>query len=468
MLYLTLACCLAVAFRGTAQGFNPIGRGFWLHTYNVMGTLEDSGTKVLKPEMVSKCSKYSRDYSSVRTFTFFKDTKSFYTTLTTTAGLDSSLQSDFSLSFTIDSVSKGISSTKRTVTGNSLLIMAAAGQTLLIKDCISNPSYIDKTLLTDFAALPQSINSPWEKNSWQLYDVFLKKHGSHVVTAVTSGSSINQMAFADTSDSYSERDFQVKSCLSLAGPTDIGELNVSMCAGIDKSEITKVSTMTMSDSLVVRGGTQRTRNALIKQRTAGLIETFLNEANMSHAPIHYTYTSIWDILQGLFAGVDRLNFVRAVNLEYYYLGYLNYGCDYQVFGEQDLHPLQKFDFTPGANPSSPEYECTLAPTGCHNDNDCHYKPIWCSCKGQSCVHYKEETLDTGVIKTTAFANTNNDWGWHGCDWKPWLAGSKCICKHESKQRTTVWKRDNKNAMYRAHFKSLHRLADNKEEVKEEL
>lgn len=460
-----MACCLTVAFRGTAQEFNAIGRGFWLHTYNVMGALDDTGTQVLKPDMVRKCSKNSQDYSSSRSFSFFKDTKSFYSTITSTAGLTSSLQSDFSLSFTLDSVSKGISSFKRTVTGNSLLIMAAAGQTLLIKDCVNNPSHIDENLLRDFAALPEVIKSPWQLNSWQLYEVFLKKHGSHVVTAVTNGSSINQMAFADTSDSYSERDFQVKSCLSLAGPTDVGELDVSMCAGIDQSEITKVSTMTMSDSLVVRGGTQATRNALIKQRTAELIETFLNEANRTHAPVHYTFTSIWDILQGIFAGVDQSNFLRAVNLEYYYLGYLNYGCDYQLYSGQEL---QKFDFTSGASPSSPEYECTLAPEGCHSDDDCHYKPIWCSCKGPSCVHYKDKTLDTGAIKTTAYANTNEDWGWHGCDWKPGLAGSVCICRSESKLRSTVWKRDNKNAMYYAHSKSLYLKAKNKEEGKEEL
>ena len=415
--------------------------------------------------MVPQCSRDSQDYTSSRSFSFFKDTKSFYSTMTSTADLDSSLQSDFSLSFTLDSVSKGISSFKRTVTGNSLLIMAAASQTLLIKDCINSPSHIDQNLLTDFTALPQIINSPWQLNSWQLYDAFLKKHGSHVVTAVTYGSSINQMAFADTSESYSERDFQVKSCLSLAGPTDIGELNVSMCAGIDQSEITKVSTMTMSDSLIVRGGNQATRNELIKHRTAELIETFMNEANETHAPILYTFTSIWDILQGIFAGVDQLNFLRAVNLEYYYLGYLNYGCDYQVYGGQEL---QKFNFTLSANPSKPEYECTLAPTGCHSDGDCHYKPIWCSCKGQSCVHYKDETLDTGAIKTTAYANTNADWGWHGCDWKPGLAGSKCICRYESKQRCTVWKRDSKNAMYQAHSESLYRMVKNKEGGKEEL
>lgn len=385
--------------------------------------------------------------------------------MTTTAGLDSSLQSDYSLGFTLDSVSKGISSLKRTVTGNSLVIMAAASQTLLNKDCISDSSYIDQTLLKDFSALPQFILSPWELRSWQLYDVFLKKHGSHVVTAITNGSSINQMAFADTSDSYSERDFQVKSCLSLAGPTEIGELNVSMCAGINQNEIIEVSKMTMSDSLVVRGGTQETRNKLIKERTAGLIEKFLNEANETHTPIHYTFTPIWDILQGIFAGVDHDNLLRAVNLEYYFLGYLNYGCKHQVSGGQDL---QMFNFTDGANPHSPEYECTLAPIGCHSDSDCHYKPIWCSCKGQSCVHYKDETLNTAAIKTTAYANTGSDWGWHGCYWKSGLAGSVCCCGYESKQRSTVWSRSSKHAMYSAHFKSLHSKANNKEGGKEEL
>ena len=385
--------------------------------------------------------------------------------MTTTAGLDSSLQSDFSLGFTLDSALKGVSSLKRTVTGNSLVIMAAVSQTFLNKDCISDSSSIDQTLLKDFSALPQFILSPWDLKSWKLYDVFLKKHGSHVVTAITNGSSINQMAFADTSDSYSERNFQVKSCLSLAGPTEIGGLNASICAGITQSEITEVSEMTMSDSLAVRGGTQATRNELMKHRTAGLIEKFMNEANETHTPIHYTFTSIWDLLQGIFAGEDHENFLRAVNLEYYFLGYLNYGCDHQVSGPQDL---QKFDFTPGANQNLPEYECTLAPTGCHDDSDCHYKPIWCSCYGKSCVQHKDEILDTGANKTTAYANYNSDWGWHGCGWKPWSVWTACICSSESKQRTTVWKRDSKYAMYRAHFKSLHRKANNKEVAKEEL
>ena len=46
-------------------------------------------------------------------------------------------------------------------------------------------------------------------------------------------------------------------------------------------------------------------------------------------------------------------------------------------GGQDL---QMLNFAKGSSPTSPQYECSLAPEGCHSDKDCHCKMVaWCSC-----------------------------------------------------------------------------------------
>ncbi|XP_020628859.1 LOW QUALITY PROTEIN: DELTA-thalatoxin-Avl2a-like [Orbicella faveolata] len=208
--------------------------------------------------------------------------------------------------------------------------------------------------------------------------------------------------------------------------------------------------MSMNGNLVVRGGTPETRNELIKHRTADLMEKFLNEAKETKSAIQYTLTSLWSILQTLYVGQHTENFIRAVNLEYYYLGFLNYGCDYRPGGGQDL---QMFNFAKSSSPTSPQYECSLAPEGCHSDKDCHRKAVaWCSCRGPSCVTYTDIKLDYNCNgKTTAVINTETDWEWHGCE----ISHVRCYCKNPSEERTTVWKLDNKRALFRAHYLSLN-------------
>ena len=64
--------------------------------------------------------------------------------------------------------------------------------------------------------------------------------------------------------------------------------------------------------------------------------------------------------------------------------------------------IQKFDYTERSNDKYSEFECTLAKEGCHSDDDCHYKPIWCSCRGDKCLFYKQEEQDTEPSKETAY------------------------------------------------------------------
>jgi len=85
--------------------------------------------------------------------------------------------------------------------------------------------------------------------------------------------------------------------------------------------------MSFKDNLVIRGGTAENRNKLLKHRTNDLIEQFMNEAKTTSTAIQFSFTSLWDILEPLYAGKDTDNYARALNLANYYLGFLNYRCD---------------------------------------------------------------------------------------------------------------------------------------------
>ncbi|XP_078361311.1 DELTA-alicitoxin-Pse2b-like [Oculina patagonica] len=399
------------------------------------------------PSALPTCTKEAKEDISTRGFQFYKDTEEFYSTLTTTSGLEGSLKTDFSLGLTLDLASRNVGGTNRTVTGNSLLFVASYRQDMLEKKCLTDDKHFDKEFLESLKTLPVTIREPWNSNAWKHYDVFLNKYGSH----------INQMAFAETEDFYTERDFQVKSCISLGVPLDA---LFGGCSGIDKSEILRVSKMSMRGELVIKGGTTETRNELInKNRTADLIEKFMNEANATNAAIQYSFTSIWDILQSLYVGKNNNNFVRAVNLEFYYLGFLNYGCYYKTGGGQDL---QMFNFTQSSTPTSPQYECTLAPDGCHGSSDCWHRSFHpCACRGPSCVRYDYLLLDTLKTKKIARINWDHNWAGPGCSGK-----LKCHCKHESKQRVPVWpeKRNSKDVLYKAHHLNLNRLKPERKEA----
>ena len=224
--------------------------------------------------------------------------------------------------------------------------------------------------------------------------------------------------------------------------------------------------MNTVNKLIIRGGTKETRNALNKQRTEDLIEKLLNEAGESDAAVEHTFRSVWDILQSRFPTGSE-NYIRAVNLQYYYLGYLNYGCRFKESGGVQI---RKFDYSRGSYKQSPEFECSLAAEGCHSDDDCHQTQLlpipgsvsifdWCSCRGKSCIRYKREKRDTGVCKLTAYANTDENWKWQGCDWKFWKI--YCGCYNENiGLRREVWRMPSRDAPRKGPSHGAHRKSEN--------
>ena len=187
-----------------------------------------------------------------------------------------------------------------------------------------------------------------------------------------------------------------------------------------------------------------TSNKLLTQDVSKeLLEQFMNEAKDSSSPVRQKVIAIWDILQARFKR-GHPNKVKGINLEYYYLGFLNYGCNYEESGGIDL---QKFDYTGKSTPEYPELSCSLASEGCHSDKDCHRRGFWCSCQGPSCVMYISAEQDTGKIKYTAKARIESYKRWKGCVWKGLPLFSKCKCINSSRAlRREVWSLPSKDVV----------------------
>ena len=328
---------------------------------------------------------------------------------------------------------KSKSSQKSEVRGISLIKQALAEKIYVNKECLTSAkmSTLNKEFMESFSALPLQIKEPWLHNSWKPYSTFLEKYGSHVITSKEIGSRFQQMVFAESSKSYSERDFQVRACISAAGPTDVGELGLSACSNVTNSEISQAIDMTVSETRFVRGGLRDTNSALNNgKKSTELIKKLMNEADEAPKPVQHTFMTIWSILQSRFKSGSK-NYHRATNLQYYYSGYLDYGCPYSKSGNVEI---QKFDYKQPMK-ENPEFVCTLAHDGCHNDNDCHYViGVKCACRGKTCVRYHSEKQITGQIKQMAYIN-NHNWMWEGCNWKKlWI---ECGCYNKDRNEGKV-------------------------------
>ena len=411
------------ATKGESEG---LGKILFPPNINLLDDFQEKENSIFDP-LPSECfKKIINTTKSSCNFDYYKNTKAFYKSLATESSLSASLTSTFTLGATVSVATKGKSSEKSEVSGISLIKQALAEKIYVDKKCLTSAktSTLNEEFMEYLEELPLKIDHPWFPNFWEEYKTFLDKYGSHVITSVETGSRFQQMVFAESSESYSQRDFQLKACILAAGPTNVGKLNVSACSSVNSSEVLKAKNMSTSETRFVRGGLRDTNSALTKGTSAELIEKLMNEADEAPSPVQHTFKPVWEILKDRFKTGSK-NHIRATILQYYYSGYLGYGCLYSKSGDVEV---QKFDYTKQSESKKPELECSLAKEGCHNDDDCHYViGAWCTCKGKTCVRYKSVKQITGQTKNTAYINKRK-WDWKGCGWK--VAGSWCTCKNK--------------------------------------
>ena len=281
--------------KGSGHG-GALGQGFFIPKLDLLSAeLFATGAKVFE-SVPTKCILTSSAGVFQKDSSYYKDTKSLYTAVSTSTNIDASLKGPYTMEASVSAVTNNLAANDGEVSGSSLNLKAYSKDHTLTKDCI-NSQPLNKEFEADFKRLGKEIKKPWVRRSWRHYRIFVEKFGSHVVKKVITGSSIYQYAFAESSKSYSQRDFNVKACLSLAGLTNAGKVGVSACQGITNKEIKKASSMSTTEKLVIRGGTPKTRASLINSRDNNSISSFLQEGVTDPSPIVYNFAPLWKILQ---------------------------------------------------------------------------------------------------------------------------------------------------------------------------
>lgn len=250
---------------------DELGKGVDIRKISLLGDFQEDQASIFA-SIPSKC--FSKvDVPALGSYyDYYKSTKDFYSNLAVSTGLDASLESTYTLGFTLTSIISSTHSSSSQVSGISLNVCSYKDKVLVSKDCLDNDSIttLNKGVLKELESLPLTIKSPWYANSWKPYDVFIKTFGSHVITSVIRGSMIKQTTFARSSKGYSEREFQVKSCVSLAGPTEGENASVGACAHVTSTERNNATHMDTMDKLIIKGGKKETRRAARCRRTGPL------------------------------------------------------------------------------------------------------------------------------------------------------------------------------------------------------
>jgi len=356
-------------------GYTGIGQGFYLPE---IALIEDNGSgKSLFKSISPECIKETKSDLNREEKTFFENTEAFYTKLGVESSLSGEVTDGFTLGASIVTASNAIDSKTLDVKGMSMEMYAMTGFWEVSLDCMMQLE-LDEQFVKSFEALPPKINDPHKKSSWYEYATVLQTYGSHVIKRVSHGSKLTHYVFSKSSEKISSADFLIKVCMA------VKDVNLTYCSNFTAEDYAKVTHLATSEEITLRGGSAETRAALMDKVTPQLMEKFMLEANMTDQPISQQYISIWDLLKSRFLGTEH--FIKAVNMEAYYLGILNTGCFHQV--EEGLE-LRKFVLVDD-NPHAPGYECQLAPKGCRGANDCHIGGMGgvCYCYGPTCINEK--------------------------------------------------------------------------------
>jgi hypothetical protein len=410
---------------------SPLGNGLKIRKFDLLGEELYGGYPFFAD--FKNCNKTKPAQTRHTLDTFSSSTQELFQHVSTSTSVSASLQNAFTMGATFSATTGYSNSEKINIKGITLKIVNPNGGEYISAECLYKLD-VNAVVEQEFKRLPVKINNPSDPTSWLQYERFLHYFGSHVITDVTYGSSVHQNTYAKSTSSYSQRMFTIRACLDLVGPTNAGKVNASACSALSKTDIEKAESMDTTKSLYARGGTEEQRAKIQAHHTLADIDQFLKDAAHSKAGIDYKMEPIWKLLMYKFGVQNDQDRARAMNLEAYYKGFLSFECKFER--DNDI-VLQKFALIEDSTPTEPKYHCILQPEGCHSDDDCHYQHVgWCSCNGDSCVHYDTQDLASGQTKTTAYINYEI-WGWHGCD-KPWFGATSCYCYNDNKKWKEVW------------------------------
>ena len=366
-----------------AGEWTDVGNGFYLPTEEI-GVVSTGGKSIFS-SLPDSCIYEEEDNSIVKEQTTFDNSESFYRNVAAEAGLSVKLTGKYTMGATLRAKMTDASIAEEEVSGASINIYNYVSTAILDKGCISGPSTsLSEDLVTDFKSLSTEVDNPHKQESWTKYHDFLKTYGTHVVTHTYFGASLQVWTFANKTEQYTQEQINNRSCVDFAGDIAYVGDEIKACVGITEDQVEQVKNLNMQFKLEVHGGSDETQKQLENNRSAEMIRHFLNEGRELKKQIKNLYTPIWDIIRWKVISDPGLT-AAALNLQQYYIGYLDFGCELIETPELEL---RRFEKSPYDSKDVPNYQCVLEKEGCHEDSDCKSTGGFESnCDGPTCVEH---------------------------------------------------------------------------------
>lgn len=416
VLLVTLVIALAGSGATSAAPTNPacpdgvcpgLGHGFYLPDSNVLKANTQGRYIIFKDRTLGTCAtvadldqELSKQLTSMDSMVLF---------VKTTASASSIGGTYSSTALSVKATASATTQSESTYTGNfysasidvrSIRFKVDFG---LSNTCLSRDN-MDATFLAMFEALPVITDAKAENPSWQAYDSFLKKFGSHVQVSQDLGSRFRHFSSSSDEAVTSESTLKAKACAEVEGTREEGSgWSARGCAAYNTS--TKEASLTAEsyDLQLVQGGTVESRAAVIKDLNKTTLDAFIDSAMNGTQAIGYEYRAIWVYLQQLYTvacqaapnGAACSNVQRAVNLQAYYEGINALGCPTQT-------AAQAFMSTKPSALGISTYYCRAEKEGCNSNDDCHLGGAGsvCYCYGPTCISHDPNAI-TGTSEHRA-------------------------------------------------------------------
>lgn len=417
LLVLALLTCTSV-HQGTADDAAIVGKTFFLPHINLLQTIT-GGQNIFNSSMIQRCVIRTDIQDDHNDLEWYKDNDVLYRAVADEAGLSGSYGGSFTLKTSLDGV-YSTESWKDTEVKSSSLDYGSYKEVVEVnKVCAFNLSMLTANFYNDLVMLPTAINDPSIADSWEQYELFVNKYGSHVLTKVHLGARLQHFATTEATTTYNETAFLARLCLDVEGPTPGEKFTVTGCSAFSKDDREGTEEYDMNLASFIRGGDPNLRAKLQVSLDPTTIEQFIASAQTNTNPIQYGFTPIWELVNQLDVPKSDM-YYRALNMMAYYSGFKEYGCPKRLTsGGYTLQQLVELREDRG------HFQCQFAMEGCRYDSDCHIGDVTvCYCYGDTCIKNDQygrpqsQTSKTGSYDEGVNNSCHYKAGVH-CGCRPW-------------------------------------------------
>ena len=386
-----------------------------------------------------------------------------------------------------------------TTSSNSLKSTNIQTASLSISSVDGDVTFLDETnrkcrssalntyIINDFYKLYYSaVQDPGLESSWNEFENFFKRWGTHIVVKVVYGSKIEVWNSLEGVNTDISKQIKTKACMSLEsnkkplegfqyqgapaapvaakpvvpdapdGPVSPAEpkpalkqedISLSTCAGITNEDRRKSSSLNTQDKKYIVGGGRKQRNALVNfvdMNTNGSDAiAFLNSSEDGNTAIGYRFEPIWDVMYSILAtkcengedpycdgnkGVTQ----RCINLQFAFMREA-IACPMEKTDKGVIYQEIQARWQPGGFYL---YGCYQRNTGCNTNSECKYWNARCYAMGNEMfergpeynVEYSNPT-DKKQYRSQIRGADNwksySDASSNTCQYK---AGTGCLCK----------------------------------------